>query len=206
LNGLIPPGRGKTMLTIHHLRQSVSDRVLWLCEELGVPYELKCYDREPSMAAPPEYKALSAFGTAPVIQDGGLTLGESGAVVEYICMKHGGGRLVPKPDDGTYADYLFWYHFANGSMVPAFMIEHITGAAGIPAGPSPTRGERVIAMIEARLGDAAYFAGSAFTAADVMMVLPRFADRLDLDALPNIRAYLDRVTVRPAWKRTNALR
>lgn len=194
------------MLTIHHLRQSVSDRVLWLCEELGVPYELISYDREPSMAAPPEYKALSAFGTAPLIQDGDLTLGESGAIVEYICMKHGGGRLVPKPDDADYADYLFWFHFANGSMVPAFMIEHITGSAGIPAGPSPTRSERVIAMVEARLGEAPYFAGGNFTAADVMMVLPRFAERIDLSDLPNLRAYLERVTARPAWQRTNDLR
>jgi glutathione S-transferase len=194
------------MLTVHHLRKSVSDRVLWLCEELGIPYELKTYDREPSMAAPPEYKALSAFGTAPVIKDGDLTLGESGAVVEYICMKHGGGRLVLGPDHADYADYLFWYHFANGSMVPAFMIEHITGAAGIPAGPSPTRGERVTEMIEVRLGEADYFAGSTFTAADVMMVLPRFAERIDLAALPNTRAYIERVTARPAWQRTDALR
>jgi len=180
--------------------------VLWLCEELGLPYELKSYDREPSMAAPPEYKALTPFGTSPVIQDGGLTLGESGAIVEYICMKHGGGRLVLGPDHRDYADYLFWFHFANGSMVPAYMIEHITTAAGIAAGPSPTRGERVTAIIEARLGEASYFAGSEFTAADVMMVLPRFAERMDLANLPNTRAHIERVTARPAWKRTDDLR
>ena len=194
------------MLIVHHLRQSVSDRVIWLCEELGVPYELHSYDREPSMAAPAEYKALSAFGTAPVIQDGDLTLGESAAIVEYICRKLGGGRLIPGPESPDFADYLFWFHFANGSMVPAFMIEHITGAAGIPAGPSPTRGERVTAMIEARLGEAPYFAGQEFTAADIMMVLPRFAERLDLSGLPNIHGYLERVTDRDTWRRTDALR
>ena len=194
------------MLTIHHLRKSVSDRVIWLCEELGVAYELHSYDREPSMAAPPEYKALSAFGTAPVIQDDGLTLGESGAIVEYICRKHGSGRLILGPEHPDFADYLFWFHFANGSIVPAFMIEHITNAAGIPAGPSPTRGERVTAMIEARLGEAPYFAGDEFTAADVMIVLPRFAERMDLSDLPNIRGYLERVTARPAWKRADDLR
>ncbi|MCW1428883.1 glutathione S-transferase family protein [Novosphingobium sp. JCM 18896] len=194
------------MLTIHHLRQSVSDRVIWLCEELGLPYRLETYDREPSMAAPPPYKALTRFGTAPVITDGALTLGESGAIVEYVCRKHAGGRLMPGADHADFADYLFWFHFANGSMVPAFMIEHVTTAAGIPAGPSPTRGERVVAMIEARLGEAPYFAGSEFTAADVMMALPRLAERFDLDALPNIRGYLDRVTARPAWQRTDALR
>jgi glutathione S-transferase len=194
------------MLTVHHLRKSVSDRVLWLCEELGLPYELKVYDREPSMAAPPEYKALSAFGTAPVIEDAGLTLGESGAIVEYLCRKRGGGRLMLGPDHPNFADFLFWFHFANGSMVPAFMVEHITSSAGIPAGPSPTRGERVTAMIEARLGEADYFAGGEFTAADVMMLIPRFAERLDLAALPNMRAYLERVTARPAWQRADALR
>ncbi len=194
------------MLIVHHLRKSVSDRVLWLCEELGLPYELRSYDREPSMAAPPDYKALTPFGTSPVIQDGDLTLGESGAIVEYLCMKHGGGRLVLGPDHADYVNYLFWFHFANGSMVPAFMIEHITTSAGIPAGPSPTRGERVTALIEARLGEAEYFAGSEFTAADVMLVLPRFAERIDLTNLPNTRAYVERVTARPAWKRADGLR
>ncbi|HEX8056941.1 MAG TPA: glutathione S-transferase [Novosphingobium sp.] len=194
------------MLTIHHLRNSVSDRVIWLCEELGVPYELKSYDREPSMAAPPEYKALTAFGTAPVVQDGDLTLGESGAIVEYICRKHGGGRLILGPDHADFADYLFWFHFANGSMVPAFMIEHITSASNISAGPSPTRSERVMTMVEARLGEAVYFAGDEFTAADVMNLLPRFAERLDLAGLPNIRGYLERVTARTAWQRTAELR
>lgn len=194
------------MLTVHHLRKSVSDRVIWLCEELALPYELKCYDREPSMAAPAEYKALSAFGTAPVIEDGDRVLGESGAIVEYVCMKHADARLVLRSDHPDYADYLFWFHFANGSMVPAFMIEHITTAAKVPAGPSPTRVERVTAMVEARLGEAPYFAGSEFSAADIMMVLPRFAERFDLAALPNTRAYLKRVTARPGWQRADALR
>ena len=194
------------MLTIHHLRQSQSDRIIWLCEELGIPYALECYDREPSMAAPPEYRALSAFGTAPVITAGALTLGESGAIVEYLCMRHGGGRLVPGPDSPDYADYLFWFHFANGSLVPALMVEHVTNAAGLPGGPSPTRTERALAAAETRLGAASYFAGEEFTAADVMMALPRFADRLDLGALPNIRRYLERVMARPAWKRTDDLR
>jgi glutathione S-transferase len=193
------------MLRVHHLRKSVSDRVLWLCEELGLPYELKSYDREPGMAAPPEYKALTPFGTSPVIQDGDITLGESGAIIEYLCRKHAGGRLMPEPGHRDYVNYLFWFHFANGSMVPAFMIEHVTAAAGISQ-PTPTRSERVTGMIEARLGEASFFAGSEFTAADIMMVLPRFAERMDLANLPNTRAYIERMTARPAWKRTNDLR
>ena len=194
------------MLTVHHLRRSVSDRVLWLCEELGLEYELRCYDREPGMAAPAEYKALSLFGTAPVIEDCGRILGESGAIVEYVCMKHAASRLMLGPDHPDYIDYLFWFHFANSSMVPAFMVEHLTASAGIPAGPSPSRSERVTAMIEARLGEAAFFAGAEFTAADIMMVLPRFAERFDLAALPNTRAYLKRVTARPGWQRADELR
>ena len=195
------------MLTVHHLRASQSERIVWLCEELGVPYELKCYDREPSMAAPPQYKALYAFGTAPVITDGDLTLGESGAIVEYICNRHGGGRLILGPDHADYVDYLFWFHFANGSLLPAMMVDHITAASGgVPAGPRPSRSDRALAMIEDRLGEAAYFAGEEFTAADIMMALPRFGERRDLSGNPNIRAYLERIAARPAWKRTAEFR
>ncbi len=194
------------MLTVHHLKQSQSDRIIWLCEELGTPYELKSYTREPSMAAPPEYRALSAFGTAPVITDGDLVLGESGAIVEYICARHGGSALVPAPEDPDFPDYLFWFHFANGSLVPGLMVDHVTATLGAPASPGPSRSIRAFAMIESRLGDAPWFAGDAFTAADIMLCLPRFAARLDLTDSPNTRAYLDRVAARPAWQRTETLR
>ena len=194
------------MLTIHHLRASVSDRVIWLCEELGLAYEMVSYDRMSDMAAPAPYKAVSPFGTSPVITDGDLTLGESGAIVEYICMRHGGGRLTVRPDAAAYPDYLFWFHFANGSLVPGLMIDHISAAGGLPSAPSPTRTERALQLAEQRLGEAPYFAGEDFTAADVMMCLPRFADRLPLAHKPNIRAYVERVTERPAWRRTEAVR
>lgn len=193
-------------LTIHHLRQSQSDRIIWLCEELDVPYALESYEREPNMAAPPEYRALSMFGTAPVITDDSLTLGESGAIVEYICAKHGGGQLAVGPDSTGYADYLFWFHFANGSLVPALMVDHISRAGGLPPAPSPNRIERALAAVEQHLATRPYFAGDVFTAADIMMALPRFADQLDLSALPHTRAYLERVSARPAWRRTEELR
>jgi glutathione S-transferase len=195
------------MLTVHHLRQSQSDRIIWLCEELGVSYELKSYTREPSMAAPPDFKSLSPFGTAPVITDGPLVLGESAAIVEYICVRHAGGRLIIGPDDPAYADYLFWFHFANGSLVPAMMVDFVTEAAGAPAlqGSGPSRSERALAMCESRLAKAPYFAGDTFTAADIMMCLPWSYARQNLAGFPNVRGYVARIAARPAWQRTEAL-
>jgi glutathione S-transferase len=159
------------------------------------------------MAAPPDFKALSPFGTAPVITDGDLVLGESAAIVEYICMRHGGGRLVIGPDDPAYAEYLFWFHFANGSLVPAMMVDYVTAGSGNAAlqGTGPSRSERALAMCEARLGEAPYFAGEAFSAADIMMCLPWSYSRQDLTNFPNVREYVARIAARPAWQRTEAL-
>src|SRR5690349_13026303 len=102
------------MLTVHHLGKSQSERIVWLCEELGIPYELKNYARAP-LLAPADYKALHPVGTAPVITDGDLVLAESGAVIEYIVEKYGGGRLVLGADDSDFAQFLFWFHYANGT-------------------------------------------------------------------------------------------
>ena len=108
------------MLTIHHLGKSQSERIIWLCEELGVAYDLKRYERDPvTILSPPELRRLHPLGTAPVITGDGLVLAESAAVVEYIIAKHGSGRLKPGPADPTFADFLFWFHFANGGLQPA---------------------------------------------------------------------------------------
>src|SRR3954452_66527 len=110
---------GGLMLTVHHLGKSQSERIVWLCEELGIPYELKRYARDPvSMLAPADYKALHPIGAAPVLTDGGLVLAESGAVLDYIIAKYGNGRLTLKPDHPDFASYLYWLHFANGSLQP----------------------------------------------------------------------------------------
>ena len=148
-------------------------------------------------------------GTAPVIEDGDLVLAESSAIVEYICRKHGGGRLLLGPDHREYADFLFWFHFANGSILPAVMMEMAAMLLGVdpaveaahPAGSSRT--VKAYAMADARLGDAAYFAGDSFSAADIMMVfnltsVRRFAQR---EIGPNVRAYLQRIAARPAYVR-----
>jgi glutathione S-transferase len=198
------------VLTVHHLGISQSDRIVWLCEELGIPYELKKYDRDPvTRLAPAEYKALHPCETAPVITDGDLVLGESGAIIDYIIAKYGDGQLALKPDHPDYADYLYWFHFANGSFMPAGMTALVLGILGLSDSdavkPLLGRGDRAYEMTEERLADATYFAGDEFTAADIMMLFPlttmrAFAPR-DLGPYPNIRAYLARIGQRPAFQR-----
>ncbi|CAN5162492.1 glutathione S-transferase [soil metagenome] len=191
------------MLTIHHLGISQSERVIWLCEELGIPYNLIRYERTAKMSAPPEYKALHPLTTAPVITDGDLVLGESGAIVEYISRRHGGGRLILGPEHPDFADYLFWFHYANGSMVPAFIMDMVSQRLG-QANPI-ARTEIGVAMVEKRLGEATWFAGEEFTLADIMMLFPLTRGRSfwsrDISGLPNLVAYLQRIGERPAYRR-----
>lgn len=196
------------MLTIHHLGVSQSDRIVWLCEELGVPYTLIHYDRDKSTGmAPDSYRALHPFGTAPVITDGDLVLGESGAIFDYIIATYGHGKLKVEPGAPGYTDFLFWYHFANGSLMPAAMADLILSRIGADPtvfGALTARSARAGAMMEARLGEVDWFAGDDFTAADIMMVFPlttmrTFAPK-DLTPFPNIRAYLQRIGNRPAYR------
>ena len=201
------------MLTVHHLGISQSDRIVWLCEELDIPYDLIRYERDPvTRLAPPEYRALHPIGTAPVVTDGDLVLGESAAIIDYVCATYGGGRLTVAPGRPGFADYLFWFHFANGSLMPAAMVDMVAGLLGggdsaVVASLSErlTRGQ---AMIEARLGDVPYLAGADFTAADLITVFPLTTMRLfkprDLSAYPRIRDYLKRIAARPAFARAMA--
>lgn len=199
------------MLVVHHLGVSQSERIVWLCEELGIPYELKVYDRDPvTRLAPPEYKALHPIGTAPIITDGDLVLPESGAIIEYVIHRHGGGRLAVSPQAPNYPAYLFWLHFANATMMTRHMM-----LLGVPAEDSSPRtqwsrqrAQATWDLVEARLGEAPYLAGDEFTAADIIMGFPlttmrAFASR-DLGSLPNIRAYLKRIGERPAYQRAMA--
>jgi glutathione S-transferase len=203
------------MLVIHHLGISQSDRIVWLCEELEIPYQLVRYDRDPTTKlAPAAYRALTPFGTAPVITDGPLVLGESAAIIEYIITLYGQGRLAVAPGAPGYTDYLFWFHFANGSLMPSAMIDMIAAmVAGEQADNAVllslrTRLNRAYAQIEARLGDAAYLAGDTFTAADIMTLFPLTTMRIfaprDMTPYPNIRAYLSRIGERPAFRRAMA--
>ncbi|NYE64014.1 glutathione S-transferase [Duganella sp. 1224] len=199
------------MIKIHHLGHAQSERIVWLCEELDVPYEIQHYTRDPAtMLSPPELKALHPLGAAPVIEDGPLMLAESAAIVEYIIVKHGGGRLKFGPEHPGYADYLYWFHFANGNLQPAIGRVLFMRRAGLAEGHPALaavhgRMERVLALMEERLAQAAYLAGGEFSAADIMTVFSLTTMRLfqpfDLAPYPHIRDYLQRIGARPAYRR-----
>ncbi len=202
------------MLTVHHLGKSQSERIVWLCEELEIAYELKCYARDTSsMLAPPDYKALHPIGSAPVITDGDLVLAESGAIVDYINAKYGQSRLRPGPDDPAFAPFLYWFHFANGTLQAAMGRVMILNRLNLPAdnpvlGMMRARLDRAFALVEARCGETDYLAGGALTAADIMTVFSlttmRYFLPYDLGPFPNIRAYLARIAARPAYQRAMA--
>jgi glutathione S-transferase len=188
------------MLIVHHLGVSQSERIVWLCEELGLDYELRRYDRDPPGRglAPVAYKALHPLGTAPVITDGDVVLPESGAIMEYILGRYGNGQLVVGPDASNFADYLFWFHFANATLLPNQTAAALAGADETPrAAFLRARSKRAWAMVEERLGATAYFAGSEFTAADIIMGFGLTTMRVffphDLSESPNILAYLKRI-------------
>ncbi len=202
------------MLTIHHLGHSQSERIIWLCEELEIAYELKRYERDPvTILSPPALKALHPLGAAPVIQDDGLLLAESAAITEYIIVKHGGGRLRLGPDHPDFASYLYWFHFANGNLQPVIgRLMMVRRAKLAPDHPIQIavqdRLDRVMALVEARLAEALYLAGEEFTAADIMSVFSlttmRLFQPMNLQPYPSILAYLQRIGARPAYRRAMA--
>lgn len=198
------------MLTIHHLGKSQSERIVWLCEELGLPFTLQHYTRDAvTMLSPPALKALHPLGAAPVIVDGDLVLAESGAIVDYILAKYGDGRLVLGPDHPDFAQYLYWLHFANGNLQPTLgrnmVLRRLNLAADNPT-LLATRGrlDLVLNLVEARLGQADYLAGPVFTAADIMTVFSLTTMRIffpfDLAPYPHVRAYLRRIGDRAAYR------
>ena len=199
------------MLTIHHLGKAQSERIIWLCEELGLPYDLKTYVRDPvTILSPPELKALHPIGAAPVIEDGDVLLAETGAIVDYIIAKYGSGRLTLGPDQADFAPYLYWLHFANGNLQPVMgrnlMLRRLDLAPDNPVRmDAKRRMDLVFGLVEARLGETNYLAGAEFTAADIMTVFSLTTMRiflpLDLSPYPNILAYLQRIGARPAYQR-----
>ncbi|MCT7984898.1 glutathione S-transferase [Laspinema sp. A4] len=200
------------MLTVHHLNVSQSERIIWLLEELELPYELVLYQRDPvTQFAPPELRDVHPVGTAPVLVDGEVVLGESGAIVEYILGRYGEGRLAVPATSPQYPDYLYWFHYANASLVSWSIVSWITGMALGPDSNSPLlpalrqRLDRHLEMVETRLSQGDYFAGADFTAADIMMHFPfgtmkAFYD-LGFDNRPNIKAWLTQISDRPGYQR-----
>jgi glutathione S-transferase len=199
------------MLTVHHLGRSQSERIVWLCEELDIPYELKCYTRDAkTMLAPPDYKALHPIGAAPVITDGDLVLAESGAVVEYITAKYGNGRLTLRAGDPNFAQFLYWFHFANGTLQAylgrLMILNRLRLAEDNPILiATKARLDRAFDLVDARANEADYLAGSEFTTADIMMgfslTTMRYFQPYDLARCPNVFRYLARIGARPAYRR-----
>ncbi|KAJ7696685.1 glutathione S-transferase [Mycena rosella] len=197
-------------LTVHHLQVSQSERLPWLCEELDIPYTLVLHQRAP-IFSPQSIKDLNPLGQAPVIQDGSLTLSESAACAEYIIHVHGNGKLALPPSHKNYADYLYWFHFANSNLQPLVLMvlqfSRIENAGPYAEGQLERFG-KLLAFMDARLVDNPWLAGDEFTAADIMTVFTLTTMRafypFDLTGYPAILAYLERVVQRDGYKKARA--
>jgi glutathione S-transferase len=208
------------MLTVHHLNNSRSQRILWLLEELGVEYELKRYQRDAkTMLAPKSLKDVHPLGKSPVITDAGNTVAESGAIIEYIIEKYGGGRFIPKPGTPERLRYTFWLHFAEGSAMPLLLLKLILGevkkkapmivrpvakliADGVADAYTDPNIKAQIDFIEAELGKSTWFAGEEITGADIQMSFPIEGAATRAEGLgKNMKAFLDRIHARPAYKK-----
>jgi glutathione S-transferase len=213
-------------LTVHHLNNSRSQRILWLLEELGVDYELTRYQRDArTMLAPPELRAVHPLGKSPVITDGDVTLAESGAIIEYLVDRYGAGRFVPAAGTRERLRYSYWLHYAEGSAMPPLVLKLIF--TQIPRAPMPALVRPIVRRIadgvraqfvepqiklhldylEGELAKTAWFAGDAFTAADIQMSFPleAAASRGGLDATrPKLFAFLERIHARPAYQKALA--
>ena len=211
------------MLIVHHLNNSRSQRVLWLLEELGVPYEIKRYERDPkTMLAPPELRAVHPLGKSPVITDDGQTFAESGAIIEYLVDKYGQGRFAPAAGTRERQRYTYWMHYAEGSAMPPLLLKLV--ALRIAGAPMPFFAKPIarkiastlqssfidpqlklhLGHINQELGATGWFVGNDFTAADVQMSFPLEAAtaRGGMEGqIPAVVDFLKRIHARPAYQR-----
>jgi glutathione S-transferase len=212
-----------SMITVHHLNNSRSQRVLWLLEELGVAYEVERYERDPkTMLAPPALLAVHPLGKSPVIVDGAVTVAESGAIIDYLVERYGGGRLIPPAGSPERLRYTYWLHYAEGSAMPPLLLKLVFDRVANGPAPWPISAvarriaatvqnafigpqlKRHLDYMEAALGAHTWFAGEEFTAADVQMSFPleAAASRAGLDASrPRLMAFLERIHARGAYRR-----
>ncbi|MDR6530167.1 glutathione S-transferase [Caulobacter rhizosphaerae] len=208
------------MIVVHHLNNSRSQRVLWLLEELGVPYEVKRYQRDAqTMLAPPELLAVHPLGKSPVVTDGDKTLAETGAIVEYLVETYGQDRLVPAAGTPERLRWTYWLHYAEGSAMTPLLLKLVftalparapgllkglvkTIAAKAQSGFVDPQLKSHIDYWEAELAKAEWFAGPDFTAADIMMSFPLEAGaaRAGAASRPHVKAFLDRIHARPAYR------
>ncbi|KQY35787.1 glutathione S-transferase [Caulobacter sp. Root487D2Y] len=209
------------MIVVHHLNNSRSQRVLWLLEELGVPYEVKRYQRDAkTMLAPPDLLAVHPLGKSPVITDGDKTLAETGAIIDYLLETYGQGRLIPAAGTPERLAFTYWLHYAEGSAMTPLLLKLVftalpARAPGLLKGLVKTIAGRAqsgfvdpqlklhIDHWDAALAKTAWFAGPDFTAADIMMSFPleTGAARAGAGSRPRIKAFLDRIHARPAYLR-----
>jgi glutathione S-transferase len=211
------------MLTVHHLNNSRSQRVLWLLEELGVPYEIRKYQRDPkTMLAPPELRAIHPLGKSPVIEDDGQVIAESGAIIEYLVDRYGAGRLAPPRDTPERLRFNYWLHYAEGSAMPPLLLKLV--ASRIATAPMPFFAKPIarriagklqssfvdpqlavhLGYVDNELAKTGWFVGSEFSAADIQMSFPLEAAmaRSGLaDRLPHVAAFVERIRQRPAYRR-----
>lgn len=209
------------MIVVHHLNNSRSQRVLWLLEELGLPYEIKRYERDAAtMLAPPELKAIHPLGKSPVITDGDKTIAETGAIVEYILDTYGQGRLIPAPGAPERLRYTYWLHYAEGSAMTPLLLKLVftslpNRAPGLMKGFVRTISGRAeqsfvdpqikahVDYWEAELSKSEWFAGPELTGADIMMSFPLEAGaaRGGAASRPHVKAFLEKIHARPAYQR-----
>jgi glutathione S-transferase len=210
------------VLTVHHLNNSRSQRVLWLLEELGCPYEIVKYQRDPkTLLAPAELKRVHPLGKSPVITDGAHTIAESGAIIEYLIDTYGAGRLRPEGGGEARLRYTYWLHYAEGSAMPPLLLKLVFQR--LPQGPVPAllrplvraiaAGAQLsyidpqlgthIAFWESELARQPWFAGAEFSAADIQMSFPVevAAARAGVPLGERLRAFLERIHARPAYQR-----
>lgn len=212
------------MIVLHHLNNSRSQRILWLLEELGVPYQVKRYQRDPkTMLAPPELRQVHPLGKSPVITDGEVTIAESGAIIEYLAANYGDGRLLPTAGSADRLRCTYWLHYAEGSAMPPLLLKLVfrkVETAPVPFFVKPiARGiahkvqstfidpqlKLQLDYLEAELGKSAWFAGDTFSVADIQMSFPleAFVARggLDASSRPRLWAFLQRIHALPTYQR-----
>jgi glutathione S-transferase len=208
------------MITIHHLAASRSQRILWLLEELGLPYEVKRYERDPkTMLAPPELRAIHPLGKSPVITDGDKTIAETGAIVEYLIETYGHGKLIPAPGTPEKRRYTYWLHYAEGSAMPPMVMKLIfsripkapelpffikpiarTLMKGVTESFLDPQIKNHVALWDAELQKSPYFAGDDLTGADILMSFPIEAAAARATLTPRLKGYLTTIHTRPAYQ------
>ena len=198
------------MITVYHLRNSRSERIIWLLEELGIEYAIESFDRDPNFRAPSEMRKIHELGKSPIVRDGEMLLAESGAIVDYLVTHHGKGRLAPPHADPAWVRYVFWLHFTEGSLMPWLTMDLLLTSGIVPGVEPGALGPmlaeelaRYLRWMDADMAGQPFAAGNAFGAADVMLAyaLEFASSRGHLADAKNLNSYLERMTARDAYRR-----